>query len=268
MSENTNVIPFDPSQLGGLGQDTVDDSSSIALLKIIQARSAEVDPEHPKFPQKQIAGASAGDILFTAESRVIPQPVEFVPVSFQTCYAEWKPVSSGGGLVQHHEVSVVSHPQYRKITDENGRERERFGQNDLVFTIYVAGFFIEEDKTTPSLIAFTSSNLKHGRLLSRFVRSFRYDEDVLQKFSLQKDFIPPVFARTYKISTTKERKDNNTWYEFSVVPGRVLDFQEDETLVKLCFEAASSNVSLLPSPEPAKRAPSAAALTNGEEDVF
>lgn len=178
-----------------------------------------------------------------SESLVVGKEAEIIPLSKTTLYTEWRPKSQGGGVVGHREMTVVGEEGYRKGTGEN-KYKEYFGENELKLTIYFFVLLRVGDEWKKAILPFTSSNLKHGRALSKQINSFRYEDPELK---------PSIFSRSFKLSTVLNRNEENAWFEFSVEPNRVLDFTEDKDLLLDCVAAREDAQASLPSPEAPKQ---------------
>lgn len=212
--------------LEGLGMDELEVGQTLPLIKILQSGAAEVNKTHAAYGTKGIPEAEAGDLLFMGDTAVLPQPVEIVPLSQKTLYAEWRPKSDGGGLVGHHNLTVVSQDGYTK-GDKDNPNREYLGKNQLVLTIYFLVVFKRGEEWEKAILPFTSSNLKHGRALAKQIRSFKYDEGV--EISVLKG--PAIFSRSFALTTELKHGTENSWFEFNLKPEKVFLEEDKDTLL-------------------------------------
>lgn len=233
--------------------DELDAGVSMPIIKILQKSAAEVDKDHENYSTKKVEGAEPGDLYFMGDSQLLSKPVEFLPLSQKTIYAEWRPMTAGGGLVKHHSMSIVADDNYRR-GDGDKKNKEYLGDNELVLTIYFFVLFKDADEWKKAIIPFQSSNLKHGRALAKQIRSFRYADPKMKPF---------IFSRSFNLETHLERGMGNSWYEFSISPNRELDLadKEDKSLIAEAVEAHNDAVASLPAPEPVK-------AIEGEADPF
>lgn len=238
-------------QAQGMGMDELDAGQSMPIIKILQKTGAEIDETHEDYQNKKVEGAKAGHLYFMADQELLGESVEILPLSQKTLYAEWRPKTAGGGLVGHHEPTIVTNDRYRKGDGEN-KNREYLGENELRLTIYFFVLFKSKDGWKKAIMPFTSSNLKHGRSLAKQIRSFSYED---------KEVKPFIFSRSFTVKTKLERGHGNSWYEFNILPARILDFKADEELLKQCVEAHQDAVASLPSTAERKE------LTVAEEET-
>lgn len=231
---------FDPTKVQGIGMDELDSGSSLPLIKILQKGSAEVDQDHPDYPKKGIRGARTGNLVFAPESKILPQPLTIIPLARKSLYEEWRPKKSGGGRVASHPLSIVADPRYSKGKNPEKPYNENLGENDLVLTDYWMVMFLDEDEWKKGILAMTSAQLKHSRAMNSQIKKFVYED---------KNVKPFIFSRTFNVSTKKVEKEGNTWYEFDIVPDRVLDFTEDAQILQDAYEAREDAVASLPKPE-------------------
>ena len=226
-------MPTLQEKLSGAGMDQLDPSSSMPLIKLLNAQSPEVID-----PAKKIRGASSGDFLFQGE--VIPAPFEFIVVAKSTVYAEWRPKSEGGGLVAHHPITVVGAPDYHKGSVRSEWD-EFLGSNDLIRTMYYGIKFKKGDEWVDAILAFTKNSLsKAGRPLNDMIMKFKYPPADTQ--------IPFLFSQTYLMESFFDSNDKGSWFNWKVTPGRVLDFTEDASLLEDAFETQREIRLSLPAP--------------------
>jgi hypothetical protein len=235
-------------RMSGAGMDEIDQVDSLPLIKLMQKGSAEVDETHPKYADKGIEGAKAGDLVFHPTGTLLPRPLTFYVLAQRSCYVEWRPKKAGGGVVAHHPLSVTGRSDYRKGSDRSEYD-EFLGENDLRFTMYFS-VLIEVNKIwTPAIIAMDGSNLSTGRTLTSMIRRFHYPDGI--------DAEPATFSRGYLLnSTVKPGKDGDGSYcVLTVAPGETLDFDEDSDveLLEMCLDAQESGKQSLPEPHSAPR---------------
>ena len=232
--------------------DELDAGASMPIIKILQKSGAELDETHEDYSTKKVEGAKPGDLYFMANQELLGDEVEILPLSQKTIYAEWRPKTAGGGLVGHHPLTIVADDRYRK-GDGDKKYKEYLGENEVRLTIYFFVLFKSGEEWKKGIIPFVSSNLKHGRALAKQIKSFRYDDLKMKPF---------IFSRSFAVKTQLCRGHGNSWFEFEILPKKILDLTADKALLSQCVEAHGDAVASLPSPEPV------AALTDGGEQPF
>lgn len=229
-------MSFDIEQYAGVGTETLEESSSMPLLNIIQSNSPQLIPQKDQF----IDGSKAGDIFYAPTQEVVEQPIRFTPSAFRTLYVEWKPRTQGGGYVGTHPLTIKGHPDYAQGKDPSRPYKESLGDNDLEKTTYVLGTIEIKGTMTPAMIALKSSGLKAARKLQADIRKFRYDG---------KDIAPPVFAQSWGVAAKyEESKDGDPYYNWEFTEPQVLDFEADVELLNEAADLAANADSALPQP--------------------
>ena len=235
--ENTSL-----DHLSGMGMEDLEKQEAMPLLKLLGFQSPEViDPE------KQIEGAKPGDIIFSPTREILPQPIEFVVVAKTTLYAEWKPLSAGGGLVAHHPLTTAlspedgGHPDYR-MGSPTSQWDEFLGDNELRKTMYYCIRFKTGENWREGILAFTRSGLRSaGRPLNVMLGRFTYPPGITQK--------PFLWSTTYMLSSFLDKNDENSWYNWTVESGNVLDLETDRDFILETAKIRKENaVPSLPAP--------------------
>lgn len=243
-------MAFDPTQAEGLGTDSLEESSSMPIIRIIQDQS----PEQNKRKEEYIEGAEAGMLMFNPTKELLPAPLEFIPLAVRSLYVEWVPKEKGGGVVATHPLSIVSHPSYRKGVKT--RYDEWLGENELKYTSYWLVLFLKNGEWEKGMLAMSSTQLRVARELSTKIDSFRWNKV---------DVKPPIFARTWKLSSKTEKNGaDQEYFNFAITEPRILDFKKDEALLNMAQAAHMEAVKSLPE---ANKAPDAAALPPKVEQV-
>ena len=188
-------------------QDTKGSELSIPFISILQANSPQVNGNDPE-------GSRPG-MLFNTVTRELYDG-EKEGVIFQPCHkagplwVEWVPRGKGGGFLRTHlpeseavkEGKPIMHPETGKPT-----RKLRHGENELIETFYLYGLTLEEDGKVPdgfAVISFTSTKIKPYRGLVTTMYTLKHK--------------PPIFANRARITTAKEIKDNNAYFNFRIDP--------------------------------------------------
>ena len=186
-----------------LGDNAVKvESNQPPLIRIIQKGSAEFDEAHKKYKEKAIQGCRPGDLLFIKTGSILQRPVSVIPLRTQTLYAEWRPAKAGGGFIRHHPLSVVTEKGYSK--DGN---KERYGDNDLILTIYFFVLALVNQKWEKAIIPFTSTQLKHARRWAKVIGTHTDETFVADA---------PAYAALYHVSTQPESNNDGSWFGFLI----------------------------------------------------
>ena len=226
-------------RLSGTGMsDNLDIGKSMPMLRIIQDGSPEVKKSHPLFLERQIKGAEAGELVFTAESTAF-ESVEALPITQKSLYSEWTSRSSGGKFVAHHDLGVTSNNEYRREG-----VKEYLGENELAYTMFFASLFLDsnEDKWKECIIAFSKTALGPARLWNKSILRFKYPDDI--------DISPFMFSQSYLLSTTIDHgSQGDAYFNWSIQPHRTLDFATDAKLLERALASRDIATQSLPQAE-------------------
>jgi hypothetical protein len=174
----------------------------------LQGLSPQIQPKKPEY----IKGAKVGDICDVGMNEVFEQPLMFLPVLFVKQYLEWAPRQSGKGLVHVHDN--------KDILDQC--ERNDFGQFVLPNGNYIAetaqffGLNLSADNRR-SFLPMTSTQLKK----SRSWLSIATAEKVKRSDGTM--FTPPLYYRTYAISSVEESNSKGDWIGYKIERGPTIE---------------------------------------------
>lgn len=212
------------------------------FLKIIQKGSPQIDETHKKYKEKAIPDCKVGDIYLSSTNQVICKKgavMDFVPLATKSAYSEF----SDGKFVRHHPMTIVSAKNYKKGDGtEKGQYKEFLGKNDLDFTIYVLGIaYLADGSELKCIIPFTSTGLKAARAWNKALATFRYEA--------HPKALPPIFARSWKITTKAEQNTEGGWFGWNIEPAKTFDLTADAEILKGYLAIHKDAVKLLPSTE-------------------
>lgn len=252
-------MSFDLTQTTPAQEEELEESSSLPLIRVLQDNSPQVNSRKEEY----IEGAKAGMFLFNATKEVMEGPLEIVPVGQKACYVEWKPKTAGGGIVAHHDLTIINDPLYEKGRDKSKPYLEYLGENDLVRTSYWCILVNIGGEWQNAILAMTSSQLRVARKWSQQIRTFKYDGKL-------KDIAPPMFARKWELTTRLEKNaSGDEYFNFVIANPSVLDTTKDEALLTQAFEGSKTAKAELPSPtEPLALAEKTSDDEQGEERPF
>jgi len=206
-TESENVGFFDKLSGDGLENVTAKDLI-VPRLTILQGLSPQVQPKKPEY----IKGASVGDICDVGMNEVFEQPLMFLPVLFVKQYLEWAPRSSGKGLVGiHNDVAILdtgTRNENNQVILPNG--------NYIAETAQFFGLNLSAGGRR-SFLPMTSTQLKKARQWL----SISTSEKVKRKDGTL--FTPPLYYRTYAISTVEESNSKGDWIGFRIERGPTIE---------------------------------------------
>ena len=202
----TDVVTFDDTLLSegtGLEETTVEDFA-IPFIRVLQPMS----PQLNKASGSYVEGASAGDLYNTVTNSVYSgdKGIVLVPSAYVKKYIEWVPREKGGGLVNaNHDISILSEcrkdPESRRFYTKDGNEIVETAQ------FYV---LVLDPEPQQAVIAFTSTQLSVARKWLTMMRMARVQNSQGQHVEA------PMFAYTYRLTTTSQSNDKGTWNSFSI----------------------------------------------------
>lgn len=210
VAKNYEVVSADDlTKYAGTGFEQADSNDyAVPFLHILQKLSPQVDEASPNY----VKDARPGMIYETVNKRLLSgkEGVIAIPCAFKKSFVEWKPRDSGGGFIKDHGwntelVETCSRDDRNRLVLPNG--------NMFVETKYHYVLIAIDGLLLPAVISMTSSQLKKSRNWMSMMQTRR------MKNSQGKEFIPPMFAYTYMLTTVLEQKDQNSWFSWNITPG-------------------------------------------------
>ena len=205
--EATAITTFDDSLLtGGTGlEDTTTEDFAIPFIRVLQPMSPQLQKQHGSY----VEGASAGDLYntVTGESYDGEKGIVIVPCAYNKKYIEWVPREKGGGLVNaNHDISILSKcskdPETRRSYTSDG--------NEIVETAQFFVLVLGGDSPQQAVVTFTSTQLGVARKWLTMLRMARVEN------SKGDSVEAPMFAYTYRLTTTTQSNDKGSWNGYSV----------------------------------------------------
>lgn len=185
----------------GLENITSDDLL-IPRLTILQGLSPQVTKGDPLFDPN----AKNGDIYDVGMQEVFGDEVHFLPVHFVKEWLEWAPRSSGKGLINIHQTSEILDKCER---DE--RNRPITPEGNLISETYQFFGLNLTCGGRRSFLPMSSTQIKKAKRLVTLASS-----EVLTDEEDGSEFTPPIFYRTYKLSTVPEKNNDGSWTGWKV----------------------------------------------------
>ena len=132
--------------------------------------------------------------------------IVLIPSAYTKKYIEWIPREKGGGLVNaNHDISILSEckkdPESRRFFTKEGNEIVETAQ------FYV---LVLDPEPQQAVLAFTSTQLGVARKWLTMMRMARVQNSKGQSVEA------PMFAYTYRLTTTTQSNDKGTWNSFSI----------------------------------------------------
>jgi hypothetical protein len=204
---STSISTFDDTLLsGGTGlEETTTEDFAIPFIRVLQPMSPQLQKQHGSY----VAGASAGDLYNTVTGEAFDgeKGILVVPCAYNKKYIEWIPREKGGGLVNpNHDISILSRctrdPENRRYYTETG--------NEIVETAQFFVLAVSNGIAQQAVLAFTSSQLGVARKWLTMLRMARVQNS--KGVSVE----APMFAYTYRLSSTVQSNDKGSWNAYTV----------------------------------------------------
>tara|TARA_R100000742_G_C4279248_1_gene103346 strand:- start:3711 stop:4505 length:795 start_codon:yes stop_codon:yes gene_type:complete len=203
--KDSAVSTFDDTLLsGGTGlEETTTEDFAIPFIRVLQPLSPQLQKQHGSF----VEGASAGDLYNTVTGSYYDgeKGISIIPCAYNKKFIEWIPREKGGGLVNpNHDMSILS-----ECTRDASRRYFTKSGNEIVET---AQYFVLvlDPEPQQAVLAFTSTQLGVSRKWLSMLRMARVQN------SKGESVQAPMFAYTYRLSTTTQSNDKGSWNGYSI----------------------------------------------------
>ena len=191
---------------GGMEKVTPNDLL-IPRLTIVQALRPQRKKQDPLF----IPGCEEGDVVDVGTNEIIPRPIIVIPVIYDKVWLEWYPRNTNKGLANiHTDASILEQckvNERRQPILPNGNYVAETAQ------IYLLNGAL---RWRPTFLPFGSTQLKKAR---RWM-TLASNERLLN--SQNKEFLPPLFYRSYELDTVAESNAEGDWYGWTIMPGKAM----------------------------------------------
>jgi hypothetical protein len=208
--------PIDFGQFSASGFENITQNDlGIPFLVILQKGSPEVDKENPKY----VKGLEQRDIVNSISKVKLGDklsPLTFTPHGYQRLWVEWKPRTSGGGMVVAHATDAI----LRETTkNDKGQDVLRNG-NIISTTGYMFGYVFDVGgvplpEPMPAVIGFASTQLKACRTWLNWMQSLRITTSTGEQKT------PPMYAYKWLLSTTPQSNPKGSWYGWKIDIGEM-----------------------------------------------
>lgn len=187
-------------EYAGQGLDDItSEDKGLPFFEILQGQSPELD---------EIDGAKPGMVVNKATKEIF-ESIRFVAACRDHVYTEWVPREKGGGLVATYQLSddiVVKARSQQRVG-----KHELPNGNELIETFYLYGMVLDaDDNPTPAVISFTSTKIAAYKTLVTRSDTLMFTAASGRKVKF------PWFAHVWRLGTEKKKKDNYTWYNWTV----------------------------------------------------
>jgi hypothetical protein len=175
----------------------------IPRITILQRMSPQLEKGKPEY----IQGAEPGDFCDVGTGEVFKELV-IVPCFFAMQYLEWGSRSSGKGLVHNHGTDASS---LKNATPDEKRRMTLPNGNYIAETAtwYVLNLSANGRK---SFLPLSSTGLKASRRWLTLLTSERL------KRPDGSEFCPPMFYRSWKVTSTNEQNAEGSWHGYKFSP--------------------------------------------------
>lgn len=200
---------FNYGDMSGVGfEGTKGTDLSIPFMNLLQTNSPEVE-------EGNIEGIKPGLFLNSVTGELMER-FGYLPVHKEEAWVEWVPRIKGGGFVGLHDPAG---DLVQELIKANGGSRIppkgsdgkrisfKHGDNEIIETYYVYGLILNEEGTEAESFAVTSYS-------STKIKPYR---DWLTSMYLIKGK-PPMFANRARISSSKQKNEAGTFYNFHIAP--------------------------------------------------
>tara|TARA_R100000935_G_scaffold58613_1_gene96566 strand:+ start:1902 stop:2651 length:750 start_codon:yes stop_codon:yes gene_type:complete len=204
---STSISTFDDTLLsGGTGlEETTTEDFAIPFVRVLQPMSPQLQKQNGSY----VAGASAGDLYntVTGEAYDGEKGITIVPCAYNKKYIEWIPREKGGGLVNaNHDISILSSCS----RDTENRRYYTPEGNEIVETAQFFILVLDGETAQQAVLTFTSTQLGVARKWLTMLRMARVQN------SKGESVEAPMFAYTYKLTTTTQSNDKGSWNAYCI----------------------------------------------------
>ena len=194
-----NILEQDAS--AGL-QGLTNDDLATPRLKILMNGSEELEVNE-KLKPGQIYNTVTGEAFDGKEGIIV------VPCAYQRQYIEWEERGTGSGApVNIYDVNS----DILQKTTRNSKNKDELENGNYIETTVNHFVMLKDSKyktITPALITMKSTQLKKSRRWNSMMKTLRVEGS-------NGPFNPAMFSHEYKLTVTKEKNDQGTWYGWNV----------------------------------------------------
>jgi len=225
-------------QLSGEGLENISTSDlTVPFLQVLQQLSPELNENKAEYNPN----AKAGMVINTASGQLFDtkkEPIRFIPCSFVKLFVEWRPRSTGGGIVKSH-----SDPSILLQCHKNDKGQDELPNgNTIATTSYHFGIIVNGDSTEKVIIPMTSTQLKNSRKWLTLITTVKLNGP-------SGPFTPPMFAYEYLLKTVSEENTKGSWSGWHIELGQQVKDAALFNLARNAYETTKDLGRLLGSAE-------------------
>lgn len=179
----------------------------IPRLAILQALSPQLNKNKSEF----IEGAEQGHIVDVGTGEVFSHPINFLPVFYVKQWLEWFPRKTDKGLAAIHKTDAI----IQQCTMDEKNRPILPNQNYIAETAQWFGFNLSVPDRRRCFIPMASSQLKRSRQWMTLADSQRVQTS-------RGEIRPPLFYRSYTLSTGPESNAEGDWFGWRIERGETL----------------------------------------------
>ena len=171
---------------------------ALPFLYVLQALSPQVQPRDSKY----VEGAAAGMLMDTVNLTLWDaenEPVELIPVEFESVVNEWIPRDAGGGFIATHRSRAEAEASQKEGTQLVDTA------NHYVLAKTPDGEWVQ------AVLSLTSTKLRASRKWMSVQRGVLVN-------SGNKRVPAPTFSRRYLLQSIPEQKDKHHYYNVKISP--------------------------------------------------
>lgn len=193
---------IDFTQDAGLGLDNIGkDDILIPRFAILQAQSKAVDEDSHLY----VEGAKAGLILNSAFD-TLEDALHVVPVARIRHFVEWQ--AGHGAFVEDHGENPTI---LDECTEGEGYAMLTPEGNEIFETVTFYVLVVKEDGVDQAVLSMSKKQLKKAKKWTGLISKER-----VPRPDGNGTYQPPIFYRSYKLTTVKEKNDSGSWYGWKI----------------------------------------------------
>lgn len=192
----------------------------IPRIAVLQQLSPQLQKSKPEF----IKGAKVGDICNTA-SQTLYDKLTVIPVHYELIWPEWAPRKSDKGLITIHATDEC-------LVDCEKNEDGQWENEAGNIIIETAQFYVllASDNFKQAFISFQKTQRKKAKRWMTMITDER------PKDSKGREFVPPLFYRSYELDVGEESNKQGEWFGWRIERGKaVVEMDNYEEIIRRCL---------------------------------
>lgn len=195
-------------QFAGEGLENVG-ATDILIPRLMIAQ--QMSPQINKKKAEYLEGLEIGQIFDVGTGDIFPDGITFLPVLYRKDYLEWAPRDTGKGL-----QGVHTDPAILDLCKPNEKKQPTLDNGNIIIeTAQFFGLNMTAGRR-PSFIPMASTQLKKARKWNTLATG-----EKLRRAD-NSEFTPPLFYRTYLLTTGEESNNEGDWSGWVINRGPTL----------------------------------------------